>query len=44
MANNTKDIAYYWKSKRDESKMKTILYSMKNKDEVQKTLDGRSND
>ena len=30
----TRDSAYFWKSKRDESKMKNILYKMKGKQEL----------
>ena len=38
IASNTRDSAYYWKSQRDEKRMKSVLYSMQNKQETQKTL------
>ena len=37
MTAGSKDVAYYWKSQRDEAKMKNILYNMQDK-EKQSTL------
>ena len=38
MNKDTRDIAYYWKSKKEEAKMKNILKRMENEGFIQRSL------